>query len=160
MQFQKRAACRYPCLLFMGRDLGCPAWQDMIPGCLGAQRLEWGAHTQCHMSCTLQKVGCLEYWKNRAVLTCSAWPACLVLGDPFPSPQGPQFRRLWQLGRALAVGIPVCRCVRTFQVNQHFKEGETPKGSEQAGAPLDTGSCKIRILRTWPLPLPGGVEAP
>ena len=48
-----------------------PAWQNMIPGCLGAQWLVGCTHPEPCALC-LRKVGYLEHPRNRAALSHSA----------------------------------------------------------------------------------------
>lgn len=86
----------------------------------------------------------------------SAGPAGPVLGAP-SVPSGPPAQRTWQLGWApAAAGTPVCRCVHTFQVNQHFKEGEHPPPHTHTQTIRTGGSSSLEHWeqRTWLVPSP------
>ena len=96
-----------------------PAWQDMIPGCLGAQWLVGCTHPEPCALCL--RVGYLEHPRNRAALSHSAETLSLAC----PSGSGVPFlsRGAFSLeDPGTCSGAPGSGHVHTFQGNQHFKE--------------------------------------
>ena len=108
-----------PFLVVCGEGVRMPAWQNVIPGCLGAQWLVGCTHPEPCALC-LRKVGYLEHPRNRAALSHSAERLSLAC----PSGSGVPFLPRGDLSPedpGTCSGAPGSRHVHTFLENQHFK---------------------------------------